>query len=118
MTDYWNNRPLTEREQRLRDGHRCIACGARVQVSRLKSGEQRWPFECRECADVRTRRHDAVGADYGAARASVQHAADAALGYSTTDCGVHARTATRPLDADDRGADGRLKLWNPREKVV
>jgi len=115
---YWNNRPLTEMEQRFRNAYRCIACGAKVSVLRRNGVEPMWPFECAECARVRGRRNDSTGADFGAARASIQHAADAAMGYSTTNCGRHDRTDDPMKNQDrlDRDEAGRLKVYNPKEK--
>ena len=55
MIEHWNNRPLTPREQRLRDDHRCVGCGVKVQGTRRAGKPTIYPYECRQCAASRLR---------------------------------------------------------------
>lgn len=94
MTERFLGRELNEREQRLRADHRCIGCGVKVPVSqiRTKDGESRQPMECTDCLRTRTNRSAPTdGRDFGAARASIAHGAQAAMGYAVGAGGVPGR---------------------------
>jgi len=89
------NRPLTRREQRLRNDKRCIACGQKVEVAKHREKNEQgklvitkevWNFECDDCRKQRTQTWLGTK-DYGAARASVGREYRKRMGYSDKDGG-------------------------------